>query len=277
MKHADDQTPHTETTPHQQSKLTPWLVVAASALFSLLVFASLSTSDMLLASVLLGVGLLLSAGLGLYIKLLLQRMAELQTQAQQSSVQMVSLAEQAESRSVIDHSTGLFNRNYFDELVDNECRRAVREFSPLTMMLISVDYLKNFQESYGDEAAEQCLQRVAQTLKANVSRPGDLVARYDSEQFAFLLPSTNEQVVQLAERCCIAVRELAVEHNASPVDDTLTVSIGVATMQPSRLLTVERLTDTCTQALYQARKAGGDKYVATVEGNADIPSATYSL
>mgnify|MGYP000265329556 FL=1 len=114
-------------------------------------------------------------------------------------------------------------------------------------------------------------------LRKRISRPGDLAVRFDNGRFAMLLPSTNEQVAQLAAQCCEDIRQLAIPHTTSAVSDVVTVTIGVATLQPSRLLTPERLIEASEKALYDAQKAGRDQFIASAENASDLPSVTYSL
>ena len=77
-------------------------------------------------------------------------------------------------------------------------------------MLIEVDYLEHFREAKGDAEGENCLKKIAEDLRRRISRPGDLAVRFDNERFALLLPSTNEQVAQLAAQCCDDVRGLSI-------------------------------------------------------------------
>ncbi len=151
------------------------------------------------------------------------------------------MSEQMIDTSWNDPLTGLVNRTHFDEALDIECRRAVREFSPLSMILLRIDDFAQYSEHYGVDAADILVQRISETLKSCVSRPGDILARVDESQFGFILPSTNELVVQLAERCSLAVRTLALPNESEAKDLCVTVSLGVVTLQPTRLLTAERL------------------------------------
>lgn len=145
------------------------------------------------------------------------------------------------------------------------------------MMMIEIDYLEHFTEAYGAPAADECLQHITAALRKRISRPGDLAVRFGKERFALLLPSTNEQVAQLASHCCEEVRGLAIPHSTSAVSDVVTVSIGVATLQPSRHLTPENLIEATEKALYDAQKAGRNQFTASAESAGDLPSVTYAL
>ncbi|WP_370277800.1 diguanylate cyclase domain-containing protein [Pontibacterium sp.] len=252
------------------------LVALAGILFSLAVYLLMPAGN-LSAPVLLIVGLALTALISRYLKNTLLRAAAIETELNACIAELSNTRENADLVGAMDNTTGLFNRTHFDNVTANECRRAVREFSPLSLMLIEVDYLDNFREEKGEAAGENCLKQIAEDLRKRISRPGDLAVRFDNERFALLLPSTNEQVAQLAAQCCADVRDLSIGHPASAVSDVVTVTIGVATMQPSRLLTPERLIEAAEKALYDAQKAGRNQYIASAENVSDLPSVTYSL
>ncbi|WP_415894934.1 GGDEF domain-containing protein [Neptuniibacter sp. PT34_22] len=214
-------------------------------------------------------GLLLSFLVASYLKRVGRHVKTLRTE-------QANLTEQIAETSWSDPLTGLVNKLHFDEALDVECRRAVREFSPLTMMLLKIDSFKEFSDEYGVEAAQEMLQEVSSVLKNSVGRPGDMIARIDDHLFAFILPSTNELVIQLAERCCETIYDHAIPHKASPIDKVVTLSIGVATMQPSRLLTPEYLLELSKQQLQEAEAKGGNQFHAFVDGVKE-PPLTYNV
>ncbi len=214
-------------------------------------------------------GLLLSYLMGSYLKRIGNH---LKTMREEQEV----LAGQMIDTSWHDPLTGLVNRIHFDEALDVECRRAVREFSPLTMILLRIDGFKPYTDHYGIEAADILLQRVSETLKSSVGRPGDMIARLDDHLFGFILPSTNELVVQLAERCTLSIRELEIPNEGEVENGVVTLSIGVATLQPTRLLTADRLFDVANEQLLIAIDKGGDQYSAYAESGLE-PSVTYSV
>lgn len=169
--------------------------------------------------------------------------------------------KKADSLAVSDELTGLANERHFNQMLNTECRRAVREFSPLTLMLINADKL----QPEANESSQQKLCQVADVLKRATSRPGDLVARLGDNRFALLLPSTNEQSPVLAERLCREVRGIEAE------GDALSLSIGTCTMQPSALLTAENILAKVETALNDAVTKGGDQVCAKTEDSRDIP------
>lgn len=159
-----------------------------------------------------------------------------------------------------DGLTSLFNRRLFDERLSFEWRRANRDGSPLSLIMLDVDFFKLFNDQYGHQAGDDCLRQVAGVLDGATSRTGDIAARYGGEEFACILPHTDllgglQVAAKLEER----VRALAIAHQASCAADVVTVSLGVASkpaqfqhrgMDQSHLLA---LADT---QLYAAKQAG---------------------
>ncbi len=130
--------------------------------------------------------------------------------------------------SMVDVLTGIANRRRFDDALDREWRRARRSAAPLALLLCDVDHFKAFNDGYGHPAGDVCLQNVAAVLAAALLRPGDLIARWDGEEFAVLLPETPRAAAEhVAQRLLGAVEALDIEHRGSPVARHVTVSIGM--------------------------------------------------
>ncbi len=202
------------------------------------------------AFLMLGMWLNMSSRTRAYHKVIKSKELELQ----QSREKLASLA-------VKDDLTGLANDRHFSQMLNTECRRAVREFSPLTLMLINADKIEGIEGS----SARQKLRQVAGILEGVISRPGDLAARIGDHRFALLLPATNEQSPVLAERLCQEVREVSSE------GESLSISIGTCTMQPSVELTAENILASVEVALNDAVANGGDQVRAKTEDPRDIP------
>lgn len=132
----------------------------------------------------------------------------------------------------LDSLTGIANRRAFDAALDLERRRACRSKAPVSLLLIDVDYFKRFNDHYGHQAGDDCLRMVAAALTANVRRPGELAARYGGEEFAVILPSCDPaSALELAEKVRASVAALRIPHAASDVSDSVTISIGVASLE----------------------------------------------
>jgi diguanylate cyclase (GGDEF)-like protein len=131
--------------------------------------------------------------------------------------------------SATDPLTGIANRRAFDQALDSEWRRTLRYKTPLSVLMIDVDYFKRFNDHYGHVAGDECLRRVAEAVASNARRAGEVAARYGGEEFAVLLPHIDAaEVRQLALRICDSVRQLGVPHAASATAGHVTVSIGAA-------------------------------------------------
>ncbi len=128
-----------------------------------------------------------------------------------------------ENLSSTDGLTGIFNRRRFDETLDREWRRANRNQSPLSLILMDIDLFKPFNDHYGHVAGDECLRRLAQVLPGCLRRASDLAARYGGEEFACLLPDTDaDGADKVAGNVRDAVNELNIPHLYSAVADHVT-------------------------------------------------------
>lgn len=157
----------------------------------------------------------------------------------------------------IDGLTGVANRRYFDTRLEMEMRRCQRRGQHLSLLMIDVDYFKRYNDNYGHLKGDVCLHQIAQCMQKLLSRPYDLVARYGGEEFACLLPETDEATaLRIATGIEVAVRLLQLPHVGSEVASTVTVSIGVASLQVQQLSKATSLLQLADQRLYQAKQAG---------------------
>ncbi|MBI5256658.1 MAG: diguanylate cyclase [Burkholderiales bacterium] len=164
----------------------------------------------------------------------------------------------------VDGLTGVFNRRYFDDRLQQEWLRAVRHGSPLSVVLIDIDHFKHFNDTYGHQAGDDCLRRVAQVLAAGLNRPGDLLARYGGEEFACILPETDAAgALELARRMGLLVKDLGIEHSGSPSHQVLTISLGVAgrdALPPGEAGgSAAELLASADRQLYRAKHLGRDQ------------------
>ncbi len=132
-----------------------------------------------------------------------------------------------------DPLTGVANRRALEERLAVEWRRAARHRFPLSLLMLDVDHFKAYNDHYGHIAGDACLERVADALSQTIGRAEDLVARYGGEEFAALLAGSGpEEALALAEKVRAAVQALAIPHARSSASDWVSVSIGVASVQP---------------------------------------------
>lgn len=162
-----------------------------------------------------------------------------------------------------DQLTGLANRRHFDDTLKIESRRAGREGTPLSLLLIDVDHFKGFNDTYGHVAGDQCLRAAGQKLQQCLKRSGDLAAHYGGEEFTLILPNTDAAgALTVAELVLEHISALGVEHQGSPFG-RVTVSIGVATLHGIEANGRElELIKAADRALYRAKAAGRNRVEA---------------
>jgi diguanylate cyclase (GGDEF)-like protein len=162
-----------------------------------------------------------------------------------------------------DALTGLRNRRCFEDRLQEEWGRARREGIPLSLFLVDLDHFKQYNDHYGHQAGDRCLARVASSLGETFQRASDLVARYGGEEFIALAPGlAAEDALTLAESLCERVAALRIEHAASAVAGSLTVSIGVATHRPDGETPPEEVVRRADAALYRAKAQGRNRALA---------------
>jgi diguanylate cyclase (GGDEF)-like protein len=163
----------------------------------------------------------------------------------------------------LDGLTGLANRRHMDDVFAREWRRAQRDGLPLSFVLMDVDHFKRFNDRYGHLDGDQCLRRVGECLQAVARRPGDLAARYGGEEFALVLPATDlAGATQLANEVRLMMRAQGIPHDDSG-HGIVTISVGVATMQPRPGQDASAMIAAADGALYAAKKAGRDQVHVT--------------
>ena len=165
--------------------------------------------------------------------------------------------------TVIDSLTGIANRRKFDEYLESEWLRLAREKAPLSLILCDIDYFKLYNDTYGHQLGDRCLQKVARAIQKSVKRPADLTARYGGEEIAVVLPNTTPQGAEtLARNICRQVQSLHIPHINSPVDLYVTLSLGVAGCIPSPAsCSVQSLIQKADSNLYQAKERGRNRVV----------------
>ena len=164
---------------------------------------------------------------------------------------------QLEKLSRVDGLTNLSNRRHFDEMLATEINRMSRSNQPLTFILCDIDYFKNYNDTYGHLGGDDCLRKVAKSIKLNFSRPSDIVARYGGEEFAVILPDVKkEAAIKLAERMRVNLQELGLPHESSVVEKTVTLSAGVITLVPDKHTTNSMFIEKADKALYMAKEKG---------------------
>jgi diguanylate cyclase (GGDEF)-like protein len=164
--------------------------------------------------------------------------------------------------STIDGLTGVANRRRFDEALNNEWRRGKRLQTTLSLLMMDIDCFKAFNDHYGHLAGDECLCQLAKGIGGAARRSGDLLARYGGDEFTYLLPETdNKAAALIAERIREKVKLLNIPHAYSGIEPYVTLSIGAATTIPSELCTQSDLIHFADDLLYEAKKAGRNRFV----------------
>jgi diguanylate cyclase (GGDEF)-like protein len=162
----------------------------------------------------------------------------------------------------MDGLTQVANRRYFDEYWLQQWEVLEKEQQPLSLILMDVDYFKNYNDHYGHLDGDECLRQVAQGIHKLLMRPTDLIARYGGEEFVVILPHTQiEGAMRVAESIMSVIYDLNLAHVKSLVSDRITLSIGVACVVPNLHLSWEVPISLADKALYQAKQEGRNRIV----------------
>jgi diguanylate cyclase (GGDEF)-like protein/PAS domain S-box-containing protein len=159
--------------------------------------------------------------------------------------------------STIDGLTGVFNRRQMDEFLNIEWSRSIRNITPLSLIMLDIDFFKYFNDTYGHQVGDQCLKAVAEAVRSGLSRPTDFLARYGGEEFVVILPDTSEEgAMNVAERIRQVVFNLGISNSGSKISDNVTISIGVSTLVANMFTNSQQLIDMADKALYTSKRNG---------------------
>jgi diguanylate cyclase (GGDEF)-like protein len=183
------------------------------------------------------------------------------------AIQQGELLEQLEQTNqklhdlaISDALTGLANRRYFDQYLQQEWQRLKREQQSISMILGDVDFFKKYNDTYGHQMGDQCLQTVAEAIQACVKRPADLVARYGGEEFAVILPNTDlAGALLVAKEIKTTIEDLKISHFTSEVNQYVTISLGIACVIPNLSASQDILIKAADDALYSAKNLGRNR------------------
>ena len=221
---------------------------------------------MTIYGVLLGIVVLTSSGLALVIVRLRTINQDLQIKVTNRTLELQRLAS-------MDGLTQLANRRLFDETLEKEWMRSRRQCLPLSLIMCDVDHFKQYNDTYGHQAGDSCLQLVASVLQASAKRSGELAARYGGEEFAVILPNVDtDEAVHLAHQIRMSIHNLNILHAASATQPYVTLSMGIACMRPNAQNSSTALIKAADTALYQAKDEGRDRaVVAAPSSGAFVP------
>lgn len=170
---------------------------------------------------------------------------------------MQSLNGELSLLSKKDGLTGIFNKRHFNETISHLWYYAMRNQEPLSVLMIDIDYFKEFNDLYGHLAGDEALKTIATLLESNVKRSCDLVSRFGGDEFVVLLSNTDSTgALQVADSIIASVRDNKIVHEGSCFSQHLTISIGYATMIPQVGLTPDQLIEKSDLSLYKAKESG---------------------
>jgi diguanylate cyclase (GGDEF)-like protein/PAS domain S-box-containing protein len=179
--------------------------------------------------------------------------------------ELLRLQKELETLSYKDGLTGVANRRMFDSIMEVEWTNARRNTQPLSVILLDIDYFKQYNDHYGHIQGDECLKRVGQSLSAAAARTRDFFARFGGEEFVLVLPETDaESAKKVAERCRNLIFKEQIPHEKSLVSQILTISIGVGTIIPSQKDEPIAFIEQVDKLLYQAKQSGRN---CVVNGN----------
>lgn len=162
----------------------------------------------------------------------------------------------------LDSLTELANHREYERTIEKEWSRAVRANNPISLILIDIDHFKSYNQHYGLLKGDECIIKVAQIIKEGFKRPTDTIARYSGEKFVAILPNTNEEgALKLASNINQALELLGLHHEYAPNTQQITVSQGIATIEPSLSLQPKTLFEAADTALREAKHTGRNNIV----------------
>jgi diguanylate cyclase (GGDEF)-like protein len=161
--------------------------------------------------------------------------------------------------SRLDGLTNIPNRRHFDETLVAEWKRCARTSSPLSVVISDIDFFKQFNDTYGHQAGDNCLSAVASSLNDSLFRVEDMVARYGGEEFAAILPGTDTDGARaVAERMRRSARELCIPHERG-VGGLVSCSFGIACIKPTSQVLPLQVLQAADAGLYAAKRAGRNR------------------
>ncbi|WP_293339963.1 GGDEF domain-containing protein [Microcoleus sp. CAWBG58] len=203
-----------------------------------------------------------------YISELYYNLSVIQSELEAANSQLKTANSELYRLANSDGLTLVANRRCFNEYLDKTWQKLGEETAEISLILCDIDFFKKYNDSYGHQAGDACLQQVAQTIVEAVNDSAGevseemLVARYGGEEFAVILPRTSPKIaVSIAEHIRVSVKKMAIENINSPVSPCVTLSLGVASTVPRPTTSKKDLIAAADRSLYQAKDAGRDRVI----------------
>lgn len=162
-----------------------------------------------------------------------------------------------EKMSITDSLTGLYNRGYFDMILEKEFRRMFRTKDQISIIMIDIDYFKAYNDTYGHLKGDDCLKTIASIMNSCIKRPQDIIARYGGEEFVCVLPQTDKAgAISIASNIKNSIESMNIPHKNSKVAKHITISIGIATSICDENITEKDILKIADKNLYKAKENG---------------------
>jgi diguanylate cyclase (GGDEF)-like protein len=176
--------------------------------------------------------------------------------------ELQSVQKDLKQDSLIDRLTQIPNRHYFEQYLAQQCHILNTADQPLSMAIFDVDYFSLFNEIYGFEEGNICLQQIANLMTLIARRPGDLVARIGGERFGVILPNTKEDgAVYVVNTIRHSIKDFKIDHIGSKISNYITVSVALTSIYPHAKTLPDSLIKTTEKTLAQAKAQGRDRLV----------------
>ena len=196
--------------------------------------------------------------------LAMERLVEMRKQLLDVTKKLALEKEKIKLIANQDGLTGIANRRFLDQVLEQEFRRHQRTQKPLSIIMIDIDFFKSYNDFFGHLSGDDVLRLCAKKMSELICRAGDLVARYGGEEFCVVLPNTKlNGAKSLAEALRTGIEGLAIERNDLENWKYLTISLGVSSLKPDQNDTVKKLFNAADQALYQAKQSGRNRVCVT--------------
>jgi diguanylate cyclase (GGDEF)-like protein len=206
----------------------------------------------------------------MWVKRLKKRIIELERLVEERTRMLEQANRELGRLATLDGLTGIHNYYWFSSNLDREWRRAIRNVTSISVLLIDVDFFKLFNDTYGHQAGDECLKKIAVKLQETCRRPGDAVARCGGEEFIAILPETDStETAIMAEKMRKGIEDMEIPHEKTTVKTVkpvVTISVGYAAAAPKQDDDPAQLIKAVDEALYLAKKQGRNRSVGRSVG-----------
>ena len=162
--------------------------------------------------------------------------------------------------TITDDVSGIYNRRYFNMVLEEEWKRSMREYTPISLLMVDIDYFKDYNDSFGHQKGDECLFSVGKLLSAQLKRSADFTARYGGDEFAIVLPNTTvEHARLLAERLRRSVEDARIKAGREDIGPWVTVSVGLATATAEYDQSSASLVKAADSCLYESKRTGRNR------------------